>query len=127
VKIILWLGPPQHEELYKRVTALGRLRVTALKARKASVCYCADSSVFLAKCFALISHALPGPSIPISQVWRLKLETDWKALEKRALLEQNLKVAPLIIGAFSWSEMRLFIGKLIVIFFTSHRRKAVSN
>lgn len=79
VKIILWLGSPQHEELYKRVITLGRLRTPALKARKASVCYCTDRKrCVLAKCFALISHALPGLRIPISQRWRLKF-SNWKA------------------------------------------------
>lgn len=32
MNIILWLGSAQHEELYYRVTALGRLRAAALEA-----------------------------------------------------------------------------------------------
>jgi hypothetical protein len=31
MKVILWLGSPQHEELYQRVSVLGRLRATALE------------------------------------------------------------------------------------------------
>ena len=31
MKIILWLGSPQHEELYLKVAALGRLKTTALE------------------------------------------------------------------------------------------------
>jgi hypothetical protein len=32
MEMILWLGSPQHEELFQRVTALGRLRTAVLNA-----------------------------------------------------------------------------------------------
>lgn len=34
VKVTLWLGSAQHEELYLRVSALWRLRTTMLKAKR---------------------------------------------------------------------------------------------